>query len=62
MLRIRRRIEKLERRSPARFPYLEHTIRFVDGDGTVSGSLLIAPGRVEWIDCETPEEKRKKAQ
>ena len=62
MRAVHRRIDKLERALGVsdRKPF-EHTIRFVDGEGRVSGSLLISVGRMEWIDREAPEESGQEA-
>jgi hypothetical protein len=45
MLKVYRRIEKLERLSGVNDGVpLEHTISFVDSDGTVTGTLVVSHG------------------
>jgi hypothetical protein len=63
MLRIQRRIEKLQKAFGLsdREPRFEHTIIFIDADGTVSETLLITEGRQEWIKGEAPERSGKQA-
>jgi len=54
MLRIQRRIEKLQKAFGLsdRLPPFEHRILFVDGDGTVDRQqLLISEGRMEWVEA-----------
>ena len=58
MLKVQRRIDKLEKALGLsdRKPSVEHRIDFVDADGTVSETLLIAEGRMEWVVGEVAEE------
>ena len=64
MLRIHRRIEKLEHALGVadRLPPFEHRINFVDSDGTVSSTLLISDSRQEWIHREASEGGGKEAE
>jgi hypothetical protein len=58
MLRVQRRIEKLQKAFglTGRVRLFEHRIVFVDGEGrTDRMQLLIAEGRMEWIECEAAE-------
>jgi hypothetical protein len=53
MLRIQRRIEKLQKAFGLsdREPPFEHRTVFVDSDGTVDRTqLLISEGRMEWVE------------
>jgi hypothetical protein len=64
MLRVHRRIEKLERAfSPSdRTPDVVFKIRYVDSRGEVTSTLLLGPnGRQEWIEGKVSEESRKEA-
>ena len=57
MLKVHRRIEKLENALGIsdRFPSVEHRIRFVDSDGSVTSTLVISDRRSEWIHHEVSE-------
>ena len=57
MLRLQRRIERLEHALGVsdRIPPFEHRINFVDSDGTLSSTLLISDSRQEWIHREASE-------
>jgi hypothetical protein len=64
VLRVHRRIEKLERAfSPSdRTPPVVFKIRYVDSGGRVTSTLLLGPnGKREWIDGEVTEQNRKEA-
>ena len=53
MLRVQRRIEKLQKALGLsdREPPFEHRIVFVDGEGRVDRTqLLISEGRIEWVE------------
>jgi hypothetical protein len=55
MLRVHRRIEKLQKAFGLsdREPPFEHRIIFIDSDGSVDRQqLLISEGRLEWIEVE----------
>jgi hypothetical protein len=55
MLRVQRRIEKLQKAFGLsdREPPFEHRIVFVDSDGSVDRKqLLISVGRMEWVEGE----------
>ena len=59
MLKVHRRIEKLERNFGLsdRIEPWEHRIVFVDGEGRVGRKqLLISEGRMESVDGEVPEQ------
>jgi hypothetical protein len=64
MLRVHRRIEKLEQAFNVsdRIPRFEMMISFVEPGGLVTRRLLIAKGKQEWIDGPVPEENRKEAE
>jgi hypothetical protein len=64
MLRVHRRIDKLELALGIsdRFPPVEHRIRFIDSDGSVASTLVISDRRWEWIDNEVPEGNGKEAE
>jgi hypothetical protein len=55
MLRVQRRIEKLQKKfglSDLVHPF-EHRIVFIDSDGSVDRrQLLISVGRMEWVEGE----------
>jgi hypothetical protein len=59
MLRVERRIEKLQRAfgiSEERTPPWEHRIVFIDSEGQVSPeTLLLSEGRQEWIKGDGSE-------
>ena len=60
MLRIHRRIEKLQKvfGLSDREPSFEHRIVFIDSDGSVGRKqLLISPGRMEWIEVDVAEQE-----
>ena len=60
MLRVHRRIEKLEqaRGLSDRTEPFEFHINFVDRDGRCRRTLVMSDGRREWIDHEVSEESR----
>ena len=65
VLRIHRRIEKLERALGLsdRIPRPGIRINYVDAEGEVTRTLLMHPdGRREWIDAKVPEENRKETE
>jgi hypothetical protein len=58
MLRVQRRIEKLQKAFGLsdREPPFEHRIVFIDSDGRVDRrQLLISAGRMEWVEGDVPE-------
>jgi hypothetical protein len=58
MLRIHRRLEKLQKvfGLSDREPPFEHRIVFIDSDGRVDRKqLLISEGRMEWVEGEVAE-------
>jgi hypothetical protein len=59
MLRVQRRIEKLQKAFGLsdREPPFEHRIVFIDSDGSVDRKqLLISAGRMEWIEGDVSEQ------
>ena len=59
MLRVERRIEKLQRAFGIcvsdRAPPEEHMIIFIDGDGRISETLVLSENRREWIEGDASE-------
>ena len=57
MLKVERRIEKLQRAYGIsdRIPPEEHRIVFIDGDGRISETLVLSEGRQEWIEGDASE-------
>ena len=65
MLRIERRIEKLQRAFGLvdRKEPFEHRIRFIDADGRVDRKqLLISVRRMEWIEADGSEWSHEQAE
>ena len=59
MLRVERRIERLQRAFGIsisdRIPPEEHRIVFIDGDGRISETLVLSEGRQKWIEGDASE-------
>jgi len=59
MLRVQRRIDKLELALGLsdRFKPVVHHINFIDSDGTITGTLVLSHGPRQHIPSRAPSEK-----